>query len=216
MTAFYTPSFTIATEFDHCTRCFNCGAGYSDDIMNKLSKLFNAGRTITCRKCNELYSSLSQFEIWVRPDASPFFSEKKVRSSSWFHTTDDPHWFANIQNGGNPEDDNYGSGDVMVHLGMKHSAIARAQQRQDEYLSYGITVDRWYLCEVVLTANTNIHAEIQEDDNTFPTHSNQKAPDYLDWFPDGVTRYLNAYELPGSISLLANANSIKLLSVQDL
>jgi hypothetical protein len=184
--------------------------------MNKLSKLFNAGRSITCCNCEEKYSNLSQFEIWVRPDAASFFSEKKVRSGTWFHATDNPDWFKSVQNGGDSNNEDYGSGDVMVHLGMKDSAIARANQRKDEYLTYGIALDRWFLYEVKLADEAQIHAEIQEDDNEFPTRSNQKAPEYFDWLPYGVTRYLNAYELPGSISLLANANSIKLLSIQDL
>jgi len=219
-TVLSTDGFVIGTETDYSTRCIDCGMGYSDEIMDKMCQIFNLGKTVNCRKCGKTYSNIAEFEIWVRHDAAKFFNVDTVRKTRWFHATDNPNWFEEIRNGGNVKSDYYGQGDVMVHLGIKDSALARAEQRHDEFIScYGVEIPQWYLYEVELKTDIEIFPEMQDDEDGFP--SNSAAPedmytDGFEWSPQGVTRYVNAFEQPGSISLLANAHTFNLVAQHEI
>jgi hypothetical protein len=209
--------FVIGTEDDSVTRCASCGIGYSDELAEKIGTLFNLGRTFNCRRCGHEYTDLTEFDIWVRHDAAHFFNENTVRNSSWFHATDNPVWFNDIINGGDPRKEGYGEGDVMVHLGTADAAYARAVQRNEEFADYDIKA-RWYLYELKLKPDTLIHPVVEYDENEWPDNSSQDDEYFreLQWEPKGVTRYLNAFEQPGSISLLANAQSFTLVSCTEL
>lgn len=216
MTMMDTSGFTVAAAGEAAIRCMDCNLGYNESVMSKLTSLFNMNRSFSCPKCNREYSSVAEFEVWVTPSAAKFFNEDVVRSATWFHATDNPHWFEDLLAGGDISNRPLTPGDVMVHLGTEESARARADQRHDEYLSYGIEIRNWYLYEVQLKASAFIHPDVQDDENNFPEFSNSVAEPYFEWTPEGITRYVNAYEVAGSVSLLANINSFNVLMRHDL
>jgi hypothetical protein len=209
-------SFVVGAEFDHSTRCIDCGAGFSDLTMEKLRVLFSWKKTFTCKRCSHVYRNIYEFDIWVRHDAAKFLKENTVRQHTWFHATDDSDWYQNISSGGRVDRPRHGEGDVMVHLGMEASAYARAQQLYAEFAGYEVLIPEWFLYEVKLVDDAVIFPELQDDEDDFPERSVDTTSEYLEWEPNGVTRYLNAYEQPGSISLLANPKSFTVLNRRTL
>jgi len=201
----------IGTEADFSTRCGNnCGQGYSDAAMDQVCLLFNNNRSFTCRRCGHVHRQIADFTIWVRHDAAKFLNPNNIFNRSWFHATDDPDWFNHVTRP-TPR-----TQQPMVHVGVEGAAVARAGQRYDEHLTYGYQIKQWYLYEVMIKPGTDVLPYVQHDMNVFPLTRGAARKHRMEWSADGATRYVNAYEQPGSISLMVNSSRLKFVNRTDL
>lgn len=102
----------------------------------------------------------------------------------WYHATTTVDW---------PR------GRFLAHIGSKESALDRAR-----CMKY----DRLYRLEIDISAEWSPH--IVADDNFWPTDPERKNDRETELFRD-VTRYVNRYEIPGSVSLLADTLYLKVV-----
>lgn len=135
-------------------------------------------------------------DLTVRPDYQKYMNLRSTRQEIfWYHASDLPDWERKITQYADP---------LMVHIGSEHSALDRARY-----------VGANYLYKLQLKKEFTISPTIVDDYNYWPDHlSETRYPgeNYnFSQFSD-ITRYVNRYEIPGSISLLARADAVAVSS----
>lgn len=184
-------------------KCGECHAPFTAEEYNKALGGANFDE-LQCTNCKEITYSVDSFDVVVSPESIPMVEDENVRTATWFHATTVENWHEVVSGEGDPDmnwEDHTGKGDttIMVHIGSKAAAEDRA--RVDFY------DEEWFLHEITLNDGVEIAPVIMPDEET-------KVPERAyqcegrDYSAAGVTRYLNAYESPGSISLLVNPHAI--------
>lgn len=199
------------------TRCAHCEHGYSDNQSDVISRTINAKGSFTCVKCGKAYYDMTQFNIWVREDSAKFLNLDTVRNSFWYHGTHARHWHSSLVTGGDPFHHSYGTGDIMVHIGTQSAAEERIRHRKEFHATRNpMHFEDWCVFTLRIKDSAEVHPVLQKDFDWFPETHNDILDDFedlFDWEPEGVTTYLNAFENPGSISLLANINALEVVEV---
>lgn len=161
-----------------------------------------------CAQCKRRITVYSA-GLRVLNDSAPHMDAQKVREDLWYHTTTTAHWIEQLIEGEtadrdflvrmeqNPDLDTT----VMVHLGTVDAALDRAGHRT--------AFETVYMYVVRLKPGVEIAQVVKED-------TNDSCPNYAgfcerDGYSTEVTRYVNMYESPGSISLLANRKSFEVV-----
>ena len=131
-------------------------------------------------------------------ESIPYFDSAFVKEQSWFHATAREDWLPSLQD---MEDA------PLAHLGTLESAITRGRDlREDKHRQYG---SEWYLYEVKLVPQAYIEKNVYNDDNQkFPYYTSDLESNR---YGNGVIRYVNSYEDPGSVSLIADPQKIVLV-----
>jgi len=153
-----------------------------------------------CVYCNQ---SLRRgwFGIDMRYEEARLLDDDTCRDTSWFHATDLGNWFEDInqlRNGALP----------LVHLGTREAAADRMRNLHEKHAqtSSDALGKEYYLFEVQVKPQTSVAPGITVDLNCWPKNTTQARDNkaYSCFSAEGITRYLNGYEAPGSVSLLAN------------
>lgn len=138
--------------------------------------------------------------VTLKPGAEKYFNKQAVRDDEWYHYTSHEAWESFLN-----EDNDEAR---VVHLGTKEAALDR-QNHTDR------AVGKLY--KVRLKPEAEIADEVLEDD----PYNQEDAPLVREGgiqkgiLVSGVTRYMNYYEDPGSVSLVANPRLLEIVEVQD-
>lgn len=212
-------TIVLCADNEPATRCADCEHGYTDSQMDTISRMMSLNRPFACVKCGHVHHDVTEFKIWVRENSAKFLNLDTVRNSFWYHGTHARHWYESLIAGGDPFHHSYGIGEIMVHIGTQPAAEERIRHRQ-EFNAYRnpLGFEDWCVFTLRIKDNAPIHPVLQKDFDWFPETNNETLGDFdeFDWEPRGVTRYLNAFENPGSISLLANINALEVVEVNSL
>lgn len=202
--------YIVSTTDNAGWACDDCGWECPDRRVLQAQK---RKTQIRCGGCRQLVPvECERWDVRFRKEHLPFLDVDNVRNATWFHATDVVDWWEQLPAGVDTYFTADGrsiesvapteEGDLMVHIGTRDAALDRALAQS--------TLDIW-LHEVRLRPDTDIRDGVWEDEVTsFPERSGHctSGP----WLGDGVTRYLNRYEMPGSVSLLANPRNLELVS----
>lgn len=208
--------FTVADGSGTGLRC-SCGHFLSESEAAQMVEFFQFGESAPCHSCGNPAYAVSDYETCILADSIPFLDKGVTKSQSWFHATTVPNWHEKVTNLSEdlyPEDLHHDGRDetLLVHLGTMESAWKRFK---DLYTDYSWEESQqWTLYEVEIAADAVIADDVVADaDDDAPTRAYECSENYQ---ADGVTRYLNSYEIPGSISLLANTHSFRIVDAVPL
>jgi hypothetical protein len=160
-------------------------------------------------------------------DAKYWTDDIAVRRDHWFHVSTRENWLEGATTGGRDGEA------ILVHVGSKASALDRLRDlmRQD---ASSYRSDRpaktYYLYEVEVDASAPINPHVVEDQidgwpaTEKPPRTAAHGPNYVElnaqfqqaYQLDGITRYLNQIEAPGTISLMANAKRLRQVAVHAI
>lgn len=131
-----------------------------------------------------------------------FFHKEAVREAVWYHYTENEEWESYL------EADNAEA--RLMHFGTHQAAM-------DRKLATGNGGGRLY--EIRLKPTAEIADEVLEDD---PFNDDDVAPlattaaeESRGLLVNGVTRYVNYYEDPGSVSLIAHPGSFEIVNISS-
>jgi len=176
--------------------CLDCNTQFpkSDDFKSP-------GWKKRCENCLQL-SEDGIVGYTLKPGAEKFFEKEAVLESEWYHYTSHAEW-ESFLNPGNPEA-------TVIHLGTEEAALDRWNHTR---ASRDIK-----LYKVRLKQHAEVADNILQDDPY-----NDKIPPLVadggvqqGILMSGVTRYQNAYEDPGSFSLMVNPELIEIVDVTEL
>lgn len=210
-------AWQVAQPGESGVSCPQCSAPLSITLMRSLP--YHDGATFTCPSCtvaqlvDSLYLTNHQPKV-LYEDAELLSSVDAVRSRTWFHATKKHKWLPELRRTWDEE-----SGAKLIHVGSYEAAVERALVMQHlDYLNHMDSSEDWSIHEVRLAADTIVSDEIMWDDNDAAPEWETDEVSFL--YPGysfkGVTRYVNSFELPGSISLLVNSRRIRVKSSRKL
>lgn len=187
-----TTSWLISPIADSGTRCKKCSY-WLNAAENKV--LRTAARAVTCSCGSTLSSSSTDALLGIRGDSARFCDKDATVGAIWYHATTSEDW-----------DGFVGSGRHMVHLGTREAAMDRVK-------AFGDEEGPIFLYEIMLDEQAPVADTIFVDDDHWPSTPKECTEDYDVWsvFIDGINRYVNACEAPGSISLLTSTTYVRIL-----
>lgn len=142
--------------------------------------------------------------VKVVESSLPFFDDMKVRETVWFHASRKKDWLDKVLS----------SYDIpVIHLGTRETALARvADYKYVNNVINGGDED-WFLYEVKLGDGLLSPRVWQDEDKLFPYTVNELINSKM---TADFVRYVNRYETPGQISLMANPKYVSLLRVSPI
>lgn len=166
----------------------------------------DAAMGMECMNCHQIdfYDDGELYEFTPRTAtigaiaaSKRFLKEGAVPKKTWFHATTRENWFEDINSEVEP---------LIVHIGLKSTAMARAS---DILATSGGT---YYLWEVRLAKTAKVNPNILDDNNHWPIFVGEMDDKYDGYSDDyEVTRYLNRWETPGALSLLVQAGALEVV-----
>ena len=187
--------------------CWGCNSFFTDEEENDEAP-FSDSPNLVCRICGETSYGVNQSNI--RESAIPFLDTENVYEETWVHITTNPNWNEAIN--ALEHDDQ-----PLVHIGTLASALSRMTDLiREQYTkaddSGNIEVPQFYLYRININEDARISSNIVGDDNDLaPTSiaSSKEIHVVSDGYElGGITRYINDYEVPGSISLVAHPSAL--------
>lgn len=177
----------------YCTSC--------STILSKDSEYFKNSKTATCEKCGHSLRGPFNTGAALARDSLKYFDNETLRSTTWFHSTQNPDWEKSLEN----EDRDF------IHLGTAKSAEDRCKTLHNY-------ADRpTYVYELEISRDAPVHNKTHYEDPYQDDKVSLKgdSQEYSKIDFNGVTRYVNEMEDPGSISLLVNPKVIKIKTVRQ-
>lgn len=174
--------------------CPKCKIHYTLEQENLAMTSYRA----TCLMCmTETY--VEDMRLTILPRYSEYLRADNVRGSVWYHATHHENWLERMLELDGPENS------VLLHIGSVESALDRANVRNYDHL-YAVKID----------PSAVISPSIVDDSNDWP-ETVKMIPQYGtgEEYKD-VTRYVNRYEIPGSISLLVDSRMLKVVSTKKI
>lgn len=176
--------------------CFACNTR-----LPKSDKHAKAQWMVKCPNCKrECFDSL--VGTTLLESSEKFFHEEAVREAVWYHYTENDEWESYLDPK-NPES-------KLMHFGTKQAAMERK-------LHTGKGGGKLY--EIRLKPEAKIAPKVLEDDpfndDGAPLLSTPQK-DSRGLLMSGVTRYVNFYEEPGSMSLMANPKTFDVVNVSSI
>lgn len=177
--------------------CPSCGTSAT---KSQDRRLVGGDDLITCQICSKKYH-VETAEMRVLAKSHPFMSAEIVRNATWYHATVIPNWHEAVS-----------EASVYVHAGSREAALERATH---EFFPLGkkVTDRTIYLWELSINSDAVITDDVLNDDNKWPSKVSDCSREHLG---GDVQRYLNRWESPGSISLLANPKAFNPVSVKKV
>lgn len=114
----------------------------------------------------------------------------------WYHATNISNWPTNVTD---KPDDSW-----LAHIGSKESALDRAKSR-----------DYTHMFKVKIDPSANWSPYVTDDWNEWPETGYDLWKEVYQKFSE-VTRYVNRYEIPGSISLLVASDLIRVVGCEQI
>lgn len=173
-----------------CSKYFD--AGTVDKLLVASSSSKNKPR---CPTCNEI-TLLEDAGVDVRFKDAHLLMDENVRKASWFHVTTNDDWLEDMSTLEN--------GTPLLHIGSKEAAMDRLRDLM-KWQNDGST---WYLYELKIKPEASISEGLFNDEND-DCPSSEAAARKTNYDGTGVNRYLNTYEAPGTISLVANPHALR-------
>lgn len=144
----------------------------------------------------ELY--LEEVKVKVLPRYQHLLNLEKAQNQPyWYHATNISEWPTGLSS--TPEYN------WLAHIGSKESALDRASTQKGYTIMYTVTIDPdayWSPC-------------VTDDWNEWPTIEQDLDNEVYHNFSE-VTRYVNRYEIPGSISLLVASDKIRVVGYEEI
>lgn len=193
--------WNIATNSMSGWFCKTCGYSLSWEEAKNVGRSANQ----KCVCCNEKIS-VDMLGVKVLENDTRFFDIKNVYDSIWYHASKKNDWLDSVLDFNDPS---------VVHLGSLDAALARKEDYEySNNLVNSETKDDWFLYEVRILPEAYVSNRVWEDaDKSFPrTVDELLASKYA----VDIVRYVNFWECPGSISLLANPRCLKLVNKRVL
>lgn len=168
-------------------------------VTQAQKKRLISGELVTC-SCGEKFETESA-DLKVLPTSAPLMSEEFAKDAIWYHATVVPNWHEAVSEAG-----------VYVHAGSRAAALERAA---DKFFPYGqkITDRTIYLWKLSINSDAVVASDILSDENQWPTWVTGCTQKHLG---GDVQRYLNRWESPGSISVLADPRAFNVISVKEV
>ena len=176
--------------------CGACGAYLTSLALSEVSE----HDMLDCPNC-ESELLVNELPVDFCEDQVRFLNDSEVLSSHWFHISERANWDAGTKADG-----------VVTHLGSKHAAMERMAQL---IAQKGTNGKQFYLHEIVLDQAVQVKPGIWNDQVGWPEEVGKIREDV-----DGgvgvrkgeVLRYMNFYEGPGTVSIMADPNAYTLLA----
>lgn len=180
----------------YCTSCNN--------VVEKDSEYFNKENknAVPCSKCSYNLKSPFSTGAILSQESLKLLDDTTLKESKWYHTTQNPDWEAYI----NSENAKF------VHLGTLQSAHDRTETLKNdrERPTYLIELEINEDAEI----SNNMTYEDPYQDSPLTIQSNPEEYEKISF--NGITRYINEMEDPGSISLICNPKTIKIKSIKTI
>jgi hypothetical protein len=188
-------------------RCYRCRSWLPDTLD------FHALEEYRCDECGTL--RFAGEPSGIRLDAVRFFDENEVRAADWFHVSTKPDWFESINA--------YDSADKpFVHVGSHTASVSRlltlVAVKKDESVPL-------FMYRLRVKPDVPIAPSVYNDDDADApatireAHARiaamEQAPDEMHtiYAVDGINRYVNRFEDPGSVSLMLTGDMFEMLEV---
>lgn len=181
--------------------CCKCGNHFSITEQERL--LNNYG--VDCSKCDHREDEM-EAGVTIHPDYFDFLKKDNLRANDrvWYHATTRENWYDSLESYAFTTER-----DPLVHIGSKATALDRARQMAKIWRGEG------WLHTVKILPYAEISNFVVEDMNYWPERAHEIGRGDFKKFTS-VTRYLNRYEEPGSISLLVDYRVIRVVDTVRL
>jgi len=176
--------------------CRKCSKYFQTEFVEKLLKSSSSSKNKPrCPTCNSI-TLMEDAGVDIRFKDSHLLQEENVRKASWFHVTTNDNWLETMSNleGATP----------MLHIGSKEAAMDRLRDLK-KWQNDGST---WYLYELKVKPEAPVNEGLFDDEDEDCPSSVAEARK-TDYDGNGVNRYLNTFEAPGTISLVANPHTLR-------
>ncbi len=190
-------------------RCRKCGESFSIKFLKKVDQL-KPGQSVSC-KCGHVLTWDNAVEApYVvdinRKDYGLVVNADEVLSRPWFHSTSNPNWWKDVNA---PE--NKG---LFVHTGSRDAA----EDRLSHVLEWSNDPnEEMYIFELEIRPGTKVQDDVMWDENRWPdTVKDNKSSTVTPIAPQGVTRYVNQWENPGEVSLIASPGNYVVKKVHKI
>lgn len=173
----------------YCTTC--------NTVLTKDHSYFADSKYSTCESCGHSLRGPYNTGVVLSRDSLKYFDDNSLKTDSWYHTTQNPKWADSLNNDRS-----------FIHLGTEKASQDRCKTLLNDPDS------PTYLYEIEIVDDARVHDKTYYEDpyqdNSPLTSSDPSKYPKIDF--NGVTRYVNEMEDPGSISLLANPKVIRVKS----
>jgi len=185
----------VAPEGISGVYCHSCGKYLPNDFTEKILNGSSRDKN-RCPHCKAI-TTIETAGVDIRASEAKYLQESEVRKASWFHVTTNPNWHSGMssKNGGETP---------LVHIGSREAALDRMRDMR-KWQNDG---SQWYLYELKVNPESTVNNGVFEDENDFCPSTVQAARN-SDYDGSGVNRYLNVFEGPGTISLVANPRALR-------
>lgn len=169
-----------------CPRCNNLLTASQTKRLLKWNWVLEGD---ACRTCGLKDIDIYSVGVDILPSSERFFVDETVYKTLWHHTTARKNWIHDVLTHHDKP---------AVHLGTYYAARARAVDTRDDYRE-----DMKWRYVVRLDRDATIDPVVQNDIDEW-------GISYEEYNYD-ITRYINRFESPGSVSLLVNPRKIKIV-----
>jgi hypothetical protein len=220
--------YTVAPAGKSGTFCKECGYHLSEEESSDATLHFNLGQDSPCPNCDNKVpgrAGMEGYGLSLLPESVKYADDNYTRQTKWYHATKRANWHEGIlQNEQDqwslrsmPSYDEDMDTTALVHLGTLDAAKRRMADLNDKN-SFKKEKQEWFIHEITLDADCDVSATITPDENyhvpKYAYECEQREDDV--YSSKGVTRYVNMYENPGSISLLANPKAFKVTNTTTI
>lgn len=174
------------------TYCVTCNT-----VLDKDHAYFEDSKYSTCDSCGHSLGGVFNTGVTLSRNSLKYFDDNSLKSDSWYHTTQNPDW-ANSLN----------SDRSFIHLGTEKAS----QDRCKTLLNDPDAPTFLYEIEIVEDATIHDKAYYEDPYQSNTPHTSSLPEDFPKIDFNGVTRYVNEMEDPGSISLIANPKTVQVKS----
>lgn len=182
----------VAPDGLHGVYCRNCSKYFEPEHVEKLLK---ASKPSKCPSCSHA-ATLEDSGVDIRAKDSYLLKEENVRAASWFHVTTNDDWLEDMSNIENHT--------PLLHIGSKEAAMDRLR----DLMKWQDDGSTWYLYELKIKPEASVNSGLFDDENDDCPSSELEARK-TNYDGAGVNLYLNTYEAPGTISLVANPHTLR-------
>jgi hypothetical protein len=187
-------------------RCRNCNAMLTqanvDELYDNTKPMED--RTTNCPSCSTgclwyEFNGSAPYHVDINPEeAHLLLDENAVRETRWYHSSTSENWAESVETAG-----------VLIHAGT----LSAAHDRMNDLIGQNPQTDRThkthYLYEMKIKPGSALNKNILFDDNNFPSNPNEENE--ADLNAKTVSRYVNEWENPGSVSLISVIDNFEIV-----
>lgn len=182
-------------------RCPHCHNHFKRSQENQFLTKYWA----KCGYCTESVGT-DDTELSILPDYQKFLRKQSIFNRVWYHATDRIDWETDLKDASTliyvPSKGQIERRDdhrIFVHLGSQESAERRSKDLGGLAYTY----------KVMLLPNKEVSPRVFEDNNWWPHWLGENISSFKQFTE--INRYVNRYEVSGSISLLAAYGSFRVV-----